>query len=76
MTNNKNIPLSVAVEQARFQIISFANKVIAESKLPAYMLESVFLEILSDIRESKVRELTSEYLRVTAGDGKEEKSDA
>lgn len=76
MTNNKNIPLSVAVEQARFQIISHANKVIAESKLPAYMLESVFLEILSDIRESKVRELTAEYLRVTAGDGKEEKSDA
>lgn len=76
MSNDKKIPLSVAVEQARFQIIGFANKVIAENKLPAYMLESVFLEILSDIRESKVRELTAEYLRVTTGSGEEEKNNA
>lgn len=71
--SSKQIPLSVAIEQTRVKIISAVNKAIAESKLPAYLLEGVFLELLADVRESKVREISAELLRVVSEDGEEAK---
>ena len=71
---NKPIPLSVAIEQARANIINSVNKVIAESKLPAYLLEGIFLELLADVRESKIREISSELLKLASDEVKEEQN--
>lgn len=72
--NNKSIPLSVAIEQTRTKIIRDVNKAISESSLPAYLLEGVFLELLADVRESKVREISAELLRVVSEGGEEDKN--
>lgn len=72
--NNKSIPLSVAIEQTRTKIIRDVNKAISESGLPAYLLEGVFLELLADVREGKVREISAELLRVVSESGEEDKN--
>ena len=72
--NSKQIPLSVAIEQTRTKIIRDVNKAISESGLPAYLLEGVFLELLADVRESKVREISAELLRVVSESGEEDKN--
>ena len=72
--SNKAIPLSVAIEQTRTKIIRDVNKAISESGLPAYLLEGVFLELLADVRESKVREISAELLRVVSEIGEEDKN--
>ena len=72
--SSKQIPLSVAIEQTRTKIIRDVNKAIAESGLPAYLLEGVFLELLADVRESKVREISAELLKVVSESGEEDKN--
>lgn len=69
--SKKQIPLSIAIEQARTIIIGNVNKAIAESGLPAYLLEGVFLELLADVRERKAQEISRELLKAMSNDEKE-----
>lgn len=56
----QNKPLPLILETAKGQIITAMNECIAQTGLPAYLLEGIVLEILSDIRRQKNCELAAE----------------
>lgn len=57
-----NIPLSVLLENTKIRMTDSVNKVIQESNLPAYLIEGIFSDILSDVRKQKNFELASDYI--------------
>lgn len=57
---NKGIPLSVLMENARGKLIQAFNQVLDETKLPAYLMEGMLLELLSETRNRKNLELISD----------------
>lgn len=57
---DKNIPLSILMENARGRLIQAFNGVVEETKLPAYLYEGMILEILSEVRNRKNIELLSD----------------
>ncbi len=63
--SNQPKPLSIVMEETRTKLNVIVNKVIEESKLPAYLVEGMLLGLLSDVREQKARELISD-MRVTS----------
>ena len=56
-----NIPLSVLLENTKIRMTDSVNKVIQESNLPAYLIEGILSDILSDVRKQKNFELASDY---------------
>lgn len=56
-----NIPLSVLLENTKIRMTDSVNKVIQESNLPAYLIEGILSDILSDVRKQKNLELASDY---------------
>ena len=56
-----NIPLSVLLENTKIRMTDSVNKVIQESNLPAYLIEGILSDILSDVRKQKNIELASDY---------------
>lgn len=58
---NEKAPLSVTLETARRKLVSAVNEVLDETKLPAYLVEGVFLGILADLRARKTLELIADY---------------
>ncbi len=66
MSEEKRIPLSVAMENAKGQLIQTFNKVSSESKLPAYLLEGAVLDMLSEIRNQKNLELIADINALNA----------
>jgi hypothetical protein len=60
METEKVIPLSVAMENTRGRLNQAFNQIIGESKLPAYLIEGMLAEILSEIRNRKNLELISD----------------
>lgn len=63
--SNQPKPLSIVMEETRAKLNVIVNKVIEESKLPAYLVEGMLLGLLSDAREQKARELISD-MRVSS----------
>lgn len=59
--NKNNMPLSITLETAKSKLKSAFNEVLSESKLPAYLMEGIVLEILADIRNRKNIELMMDY---------------
>lgn len=57
---NNGTPLSVLMENARGKLIQAFNQVIDETKLPAYLMEGMLLELLSETRNRKNLELISD----------------
>lgn len=57
---NNGIPLSVLMENARGKLIQAFNQVLDETKLPAYLMEGMLLELLSETRNRKNLELISD----------------
>lgn len=57
-----NIPLSVLLENTKIRMTDSVNKVIQESNLPAYLIEGILSDILSDVRKQKNFELASDYI--------------
>ena len=53
--------LIIILERARSILKSALNHVIAETALPAYLIEGVLLDILADVRAQKAVEITAEY---------------
>lgn len=58
-------PLSVLMEETHVKLTVVVNKIIEESKLPAYLIEGMIMELLSDVRKKKARELISD-MRVSS----------
>ncbi len=56
-----NTPLSIMLETAKGKFVSAFNEVLADTKLPAYLVEGIVLEILADLRNQKNLELMMDY---------------
>ena len=54
------IPLSVIMENTKGKFIQAFNQVIEESKLPAYLVEGMLIELLPEVRNRKNMELISD----------------
>lgn len=57
---NNGAPLSLLMENARGKLIQAFNQIIDETKLPAYLMEGMLLELLSETRNRKNLELISD----------------
>lgn len=57
---DNKIPLSVIMENARGKLIQAYNQVLDETKLPAYLMEGMLIELLSETRNRKNLELISD----------------
>lgn len=57
---NNTTPLSVLMENARGRLIQSFNQILEETKLPAYLMEGMLLELLSETRSRKNLELISD----------------
>lgn len=55
----KNVPLSVMIENARSMMLDSFNEVIEKTNLPAYLLEGVVIDLLSEVRKQKNIELVA-----------------
>lgn len=58
--DSNNIPLSVIMEQAKARLIMSFNQIIDESKLPAFLVEGMLSEFMSEVRNRKNIELISD----------------
>lgn len=60
MEEKNSVPLSVAMENTRGRLNQAFNQIIGESQLPAYLIEGMLAEMLSEIRNRKNLELISD----------------
>lgn len=56
--------LIIILERARAILKNALNHVIAETALPAYLIEGVLLDLLAEVRAQKATEITAEYEEV------------
>ena len=52
-------PLMIVIEEAKTKLFSAFNDIAKETKLPPFLLESVVVDLLSDIRQNKYINLIS-----------------
>ncbi len=64
-----NTPLSIMLETAKGKFISAFNEALTETKLPAYLVEGIVLEILADLRNRKNIELIMDYNAMKCKEG-------
>lgn len=57
---SENVPLSVLMENTKGKLTQAFNQIISESHLPAYLMEGMLLELLSETRNRKNIELISD----------------
>lgn len=53
--------LSIILERGRTILKSALNHVIAETALPAYLIEGLLLDLLAEVRAQKAAEIAAEY---------------
>lgn len=53
--------LIIILERARAILKNALNHVIAETALPAYLIEGVLLDLLAEVRAQKATEIAAEY---------------
>lgn len=61
---NKKLPLSVMLENAKCMMIDSFNQVQEKTSLPAYLMEGIVVDLLSQIRCQKNIELVSDMNRM------------
>lgn len=66
-----NTPLSIMLESAKGKFVSAFNEVLSDTKLPAYLVEGIVLEILADLRNRKNLELMMDYAAMQNEEKKE-----
>lgn len=74
MENKKNIPLSVMMENTKGMMFEAFQQVQEKSNLPAYLMEGIIVDLLSQVRNQKNLELVSEMNRMNQS-GQEEKKE-
>ena len=55
------LPISLKIENAKGKLLSSLNDVSAEYKLPAFILEGVIADILSDVRSQAKIEVLNDF---------------
>ena len=58
---NKEVPLSILLETAKRKYNAAVNEMLAETKLPAYLVEGIVYETLAEIRARKSQEILHDY---------------
>ena len=68
MNEEKNtaIPLNDLINTARFRLKSVVADIVNETNMPAYLLDGIICELLSDIRKQEIEEL---YISATDKEG-------
>ena len=62
--NENNMPLSLMMENAKGAMTNAFNQIVEQSNLPAYLLEGIVADLLSEIRKQKNLELVSDMNRM------------
>lgn len=62
--NENNMPLSLMMENAKGAMTDTFNQIVEQSNLPAYLLEGIVADFLSEIRKQKNLELVSDMNRM------------
>lgn len=62
--NENNMPLSLMMENAKGAMTDAFNQIVKQSNLPAYLLEGIVADFLSEIRKQKNLELVSDMNRM------------
>lgn len=62
--NENNMPLSLMMENAKGAMTDAFNQIVVQSNLPAYLLEGIVADLLSEIRKQKNLELVSDMNRM------------
>lgn len=62
--NEKNVPLSIMLENAKGMLIDAFNQVQEKANLPAYLMEGIVVDLLSQVRNQKNLELVQDYNRM------------
>lgn len=72
-----DMPLSLMLENAKGMMIDSFNQVQEKTNLPAYLMEGIVLDLLSQVRNQKNLELVSDMNRMNQqkGEPKEEKKE-
>lgn len=63
---NNKISLSVLIENARSKLTQAFQGIVAETNLPAYLLEGIILDILSEVRKQKSLEIIEDLCNIKA----------
>lgn len=64
MENVKSIPLSVMMENTKGRMFEAFDQIREQSNLPAYLLEGIIVDLLSQVRNQKNLELVSDMNRM------------
>lgn len=64
MDNMKNVPLSVMMENTKGMMFEAFQQVQEKSNLPAYLMEGILVDLLSQVRNQKNLELVSDMNRM------------
>lgn len=62
--DENNMPLSLMMENAKGAMTDAFNQIVKQSNLPAYLLEGIVADLLSEIRKQKNLELVSDMNRM------------
>lgn len=62
--DKKNIPLSVMMENTKGMMFEAFQQVQEKSNLPAYLMEGIIVDLLSQVRNQKNLELVSDMQRM------------
>lgn len=62
--DKKNIPLSVMMENTKGMMFEAFQQVREKSNLPAYLMEGIVVDLLSQVRNQKNLELVSDMQRM------------
>lgn len=69
------MPLSVMLENAKGMMIDAFNQVQEKTNLPAYLMEGIVLDLLSEVRNRKNLELVQDYNRMNQAAESEKKKE-
>lgn len=61
MDEQKQIPLSIMLENAKGMMNEAFNEVLQQTHLPAFLMEGIVCDLLAEIRKQKNLELISDY---------------
>lgn len=67
-----NIPLSIMLENTRHMMFDSFSRIQEQSQLPAYLLEGIVVDLLSQVRNQKNLELVQDYNRMNQEKASEE----
>ena len=62
--SENNMPLSIMIENAKGALNQAFNEILQQSNLPAYLIEGIVVDLLSQIRCQKNLELVSDMNRM------------